>query len=121
MEKAGLLRKVALLRAYLNVLQEHLVRLWGRSLSEEESNIVQSTTLCCSYMSLEASDRGLSSASSSEQATEEFEFMKSHVGRNSDAVAAEIQQALSGLHAAKQRSAFPNLLAWEEALLAQIA
>lgn len=120
MKKSDLQRKAEIHRAYSNVLQAHLVRLWGRNLSEEERNTVQSATLCCSYMGLESSERRLSHAMSSEQATEEFGFLKSEVHRRSEAVAAEITRRLRGGRAATQRAAFPNLLAWEEALLAQV-
>lgn len=120
MKKSDLQQKLDAHRAYSKVLQEHLVRLWERSLSEEEKNVVQSSTLCLSYMGLEASDRALSFATSSQQATEEYESLKAEVDRNSDAVVAEVQRRLFMLPAARQHSAYANLLAWEEGLLAQM-
>lgn len=103
------------------MLQDHFARLWQRNLTEQESNTVQSATLCCSFMSLESSERTLSLATSSEKATEEFQFLQSEVLVNADLVVQAVERRLSGKRGLTSHTAFPNLLAWEEALLASMA
>lgn len=118
MNRADLQRLVETHRSYSAMLQDHLARLWQRSLTEQESNTVQSATLCCSFMSLESSERTLSLASSSEKATEEFRFLQAEVLANAELVVQAVEHRLSERRGLTSHTAFPNLLAWEEALLA---
>ena len=118
MNIADLQRLVDTHRSYSTMLQDHLARLWQRSLTEQESNTVQSATLCCSFMSLESSERTLSLATFSDKATEEFLFLQSEVLANADFVVRAVEQRLSGRRGLTSHTAFPSLLAWEEALLA---
>lgn len=120
MNRADLQRLVDTHRSYSAMLQDHLARLWQRSLTEQESNTVQSATLCCSFMSLESIERTLSLATSSENATEEFQFLRSEVLASTDFVFQAVEHRLSGQRGLAGHTAFPNLLAWEEALLASM-
>jgi hypothetical protein len=121
MKRADLQRLVDTHRSYSAMLQDHLARLWQRSLTEQESNTVQNATLCCSFMSLESSERTLSLATSSEKATEEFLFLQSEVLANTDFVVQAVEHRPLGQQGLASHTAFPNLLAWEEALLASMA
>lgn len=121
MGKVELQRIVQSHRAYASALQKHLERLWSRPLSQAEVNIVQSYTLCGSFMSLESIERGLSLAESEDKASQEFAFMEAQVEKHGESVVREVRRRLGLGSGAPKRESFSNLLAWEEALLGVVA
>ena len=89
------LRRFVLARqGFATVLQGHLVRLWGRDLTDEESRTVRNYTMCGSFMSLESIERGLSLTSDPERAESEFSFMKAEVSKYSGNVVQEVKKRL---------------------------
>lgn len=120
MSKSELDRKFKIHQAYAEALQAHLTRLWDRDLTDVERNVVHSSTLCCSFMSLETSDRTLHFAKSKHDAMTEYEYLQTEVATYSDEVVREIQSRWGNRRNFPVRADYPNLLAWEAAVLAQL-
>jgi len=120
MSESELGRKFKVHQVYAEALQAHLTRLWGRDLTDVERNVVQSSTLCCSFMSLEASDRSLHFAKSKEDAMTEYEYLQTEVAKYSDEVVKEIQSRWGNRGDFPVRADYPNLLAWEAAVHARL-
>lgn len=110
-------RLVSAHRAYASAIEQHMAAAWARELTPEEVNTVRSYTLCGSFMSLESIERGLSGMVSAQTASSELAFMKSEVDRRWTAVTQQIQRCYALHKESLQPSQYPNLLAWEEAVL----
>lgn len=117
MNTSSLQRFIQIHTAYADAIESHMRRLWNRELSSDEVNTIRSYTLCGSFMSLEAIDQGLSLVGSAERATVDFLFMRAEVNKCAGEVVLEVSRRLALGGHSPQASEFPNLLAWEAALI----
>ena len=102
---------------FASSIEGHMSRLWARDLTEGEINTIRSYVVCDSFMSLEALDNRLAYAGSSQIALSDFIFMKSQGEKRSSEVVELVRQRFAPDAHVSGPNSYPNLLAWEEAIL----
>lgn len=98
-------------------LRAALARLWNRSLTDSEVVTVDSSTICCSFMSLEALEARLTHAATVAIADETFGYLVKNVAEGR----ADVVRAMTGFAAQfgvkVDAPADGNLLAFEDEIL----
>ncbi|MBI3777002.1 MAG: hypothetical protein HY273_15895 [Gammaproteobacteria bacterium] len=117
MNKTQIQRFATIHRAIATSLQEQLARHWLRELTAEEASIVESYTLCGSFMRLEAIENSLMRTTSGDLADQEFSFMRSEVVQNASEVTRMVRARLPPDLSTPDPAMFSSLLTWEEAIV----
>jgi hypothetical protein len=120
--KKHLLRRAEIHRVFAEELQSHFRRLWGRELAQEEVATLRSVTLCDSLMGLEMWERRLIATTTQEEATLRYSEMLAMVAKHGPGVIAQVKGELAtSASSLPDSGAFPDLLAWEEALVDRLS
>lgn len=116
MDRDSLQRMVQRHQAYAGLFLAEFRRLWERELSAEESSCIRDGTLCLSLSSLESMERWLAVGASPQDADRRYAQLRTEVARHAASVVWILRQNLELPGGLPEPSAFPDLLAWEEAL-----
>lgn len=101
-------------------LSQEFRRLWSRELTESELNLISSFVLCCTHHHAAMVAASFAVASASNQADAEFGNFASLVGDSAGDLISEVERSYRPWGIELDVSKFPNLLAWEAALVAQL-
>lgn len=114
-------RNVQLHRVIANGLLTQFFRLWERDLCLEETDVIESCTLCLSFVRLEIILNQLSIATDQEEADQVFIHIKSAV----ESYTLEVVESLASIPGVPREvletGSLSNLLALEEAIYRAIA
>ena len=121
MNVAQMEKRIALHHAFASEITAHLSRLWGRPVTSTELSVIRDATLCCSFMSLESSERWLANSDSSNAGDDEFAHLRSEVDRHRATVLESARNQSAQCAGAPDPAAYIDLLAWEEAFVQFVA
>lgn len=104
-------------RVFAESIRKEFTRIWGRPLSAEETDTIDSSVLCRSFMSLEMDELRLSKASDLAQADETFSSLVKSVAEHRRQVHQALIDAAARLGILRVGAEDRNLLVVENELL----
>lgn len=114
-------RNIQLHRAIADGLLTQFFRLWERDLCLEETDAIESYTLCLSFMKLEVLLNQLSIATDPEEADQVFIYIKSAVESSTPEVVESLANIPGVAREVLETGSLSNLLALEEVVYRTIA
>lgn len=110
-------RRLQIHQAFSGSIRSSLARLWNRPLTEAEGAVVDSGTLCCSFMGLETLDNKLTHATAASVADSEHSYLKETASRSRPDVFSAMERVANQLGVVLRESEGENLLTIEVRLI----